>query len=262
MLGRGNDVQLRQLALLEVQDPEDTDPQMEIADGWLAMATHLPQFAVAVQLRAYDWYVRALPFATMPPQRTHVEEQLKQLIPLVSAERETPAMWLAIGDALSRRTETPSRMAGGLKATNQFGNVPKLGGLLIGFHVGFAMMGSQKVITYLQPIYSSPTGEQNGPECGKQYSKLQTVRAPAGYAIGAMRSCGGAGLNSISPTFMRIDGDHLDRDDAIQSPRIGCPGGVLEIQDGHGAPVIGINGKQKDGYLGIGLVYSHAVKDD
>jgi hypothetical protein len=262
MLARGDDRPLKQLAQLDLKDPEDTDPQMAIADGWIEVATRIPNFALAAQLRAYDWDVRALPFATMPPQRKHVEDQLKELIPLVTGERETPEMWLAIGDDLSRRTGVPSRIAGGLKASNQFENVPKLGGLLIGFRVGYAMLGTQKVITYLQPIYSSPTGEQNGRECGKPYSKIDTFRAPPGYAIGALRSCGSDGLNSITITYMRITGDHLDRDDVIKSPRIGGPGGVLEIQDGQGTPIIGIMGKQKDGYLGIGLVYSHAVKND
>jgi len=134
--------------------------------------------------------------------------------------------------------------------------------LLTGVRVGYAMLGNQKVITFFQPIYSSPTGEQAGRECGHKYSAIETFRAPPGYAIGGLRCCGGAGLNSITITYMRIAGDHLDRDDVIKTPRIGGAGGVLEIQDGQGTPILGIFGKVKDGYLGIGLVYSHAVKDD
>ena len=262
MLERGTDKFLGQLAELDLKDPEDPASQIQIADGWADMAVTIPDYALAVHLRAYDWNVRALPSATMPDQRKHVEEQLNTLIPLVQGERETPTMWLAIGDALSRRAYVTSRIAGGTVSTTDFMCVPKEGALLIGFRVGFAMLGDKQVITYLQPIFNTPTGEQVGPEFGKQYSKLQTFRAPAGYAIGSMRSCGGAGLNSITPTYMRIEGDHLNRDDAIQSLRIGGPGGVLEIQDGQGTPVIGITGKQQDGYLGIGLVYSHQIKED
>jgi hypothetical protein len=262
MLARGDDLPLKQLAQMDLQDPEDTDPQIAIADGWLAMAAHLPNFALAVECRAYDWNVRALPFATMPPQRSHVQEQIKALIPLVKGERETPEMWLMVGDDLSHRIGVPSRVAGGNKADQAFRNMPKLGGLLTGFRVGYAMLGKQKVITYLQPIYSSPTGEQLGRECGRQYSAIETFRAPPGFAIGAMRSCGGDGLNSITITYMRIVGDHLDRDDVITTPRIGGPGGTLEIQTGQGIPVVGVVCKHRDGYVGIGLIYSHAVKDN
>jgi hypothetical protein len=48
------------------------------------------------------------------------------------------------------------------------------------------------------------------------------------------------------------------------SPRRGYAGCYSELSDVTNSPnrTQAVVGKQKDGYVGIGLVYSHAVKDD
>jgi hypothetical protein len=252
---------LRDLAQSELKNPDDTDQQTAIADGWLEQAARVPAFALAMQVHAYDWNVRALPNATIASQRKHVEEQLADLIPLISDRRELAAMWLKLGDALSQRAYDPSRISGGMAADDTFQDVPQQGGLLVGFHVGLAMLKDKQVITYFQPVYLTPNGEIDGPGFGRAYSKLRTVHAPKGYAIGKMDVCGDAGVNSITPTFMRIDGDHLNMDDARKGEFVGGVGGTLEVLDGRGTPVVGVCGRQKDGFIGLGLVYSQPVDD-
>ncbi len=261
LLSRGNDARLKALATMELHDPQEAGGQIAVADGWATQATRLPQQALAVQLHAYDWNLRTLLNATIDSQRKHVEAQLVLLTPLVADHRDTPALWFSVCDDLSHRAYTTSAIAGGTKATDTFQDVPRLGATLVGFDYGLAMAGNQQCVTYFQPIYNTPTGERVGPAFGKAYSKLHTVHAPDGYAIGAMRVYGSSGLNSITPLFMRIDRDLLNADDAQVGRRVGGPGGTLEILDGFGTPVIGVCGRQKDGYLGLGLVYSHAVKN-
>jgi hypothetical protein len=266
MIARGSDADLRPVALMDLRDPTDTAGQMEVADGWNAIAVNHPDIALAARLRAYDWYLRALPLARIPDQRTAIEAQLKALIPYVSSERPYGAMWLAIGDSLSRRGFSSSRIAGGAKATDHFEqnyqDLPGSGAMLMGFHYALARLADRDVITYLQPIFLTPTGETEGAAYGHAYSTVQTWHAPEGYAVGAIRAFGGVTLNSITITAMRIENDRLNPADARNSPRIGGAGGVLEILDGGGTPVIGICGRQHDGFIGLGLMYSQNVPED
>jgi len=75
---------------LEILHRDPAAPQIAVADGWLDIAARLPAFALDAELRTHDWDVRALSFATIPAQRKHAEDQIKELIPLVTGERETP----------------------------------------------------------------------------------------------------------------------------------------------------------------------------
>jgi hypothetical protein len=237
--------------------------QMSIADGWDRIEKTLPpEYALQLHLHEYDWYLRAL--ARLPDNadedRTHVLGQLHALLPLVKGRRSNPEIFIAIADSLSRKTARTSTIVGGARASEQFKDIPENGGLLIGFHYSLAMLNGQKVITFLQPIYATPTGEQEGPMFGRPYSSLQTARAPIGYAIGAIRISGGECLDSITPAFTRIEKDHLNPQDVLKPIRIGGDGGVPSIADGHGAPIIGICGKQSGGYLGLGVVYARLLK--
>lgn len=267
LLARGSDKQLRKLAIAEIRKPDDSHTQISIADGWTAQAARFnSDFALAMQLHAYDWNLRALPNAVAVPDWTHVEQQLQKLIPLVGDQRPMSSLWFAVGDAMARRSYAVGRTVGGAAAASpgdidQFIDVPHQGGLLVGFHLGQAMLGNKQIITYLQPIYLTPTGEQDGQGFGKQYSPLETVHAPEGYAVGAVRASGGRELDSITITYMKIVQDHLDPGDASTTPLIGGPGGIAADLDGNGTPIIGIIAPNKHGYVGIGLVYSQPVKD-
>ena len=268
ILARGSDKKLRQLAMAEFPKPNDSQMQIAIADGWTAQAARFnSDFALAMQLHAYDWYICALPNAVAVPDWTHVEQQLQKLIPLVGGQRHMTSLWFAVGDAMARRAYAVSRTVGGAAAFNpgddidQFMDVPREGGLLVGFHVGLAALGNRQIITYLQPIYLTPTGEQDGKGFGKEYSPLQTVHAPEGCAIGAVRASGGRELDSITVTYMKIVQDRLDPGDASTTSLIGGPGGMSANLDGHGTPIIGIIAPNKHGYVGIGLVYSQPVND-
>jgi hypothetical protein len=266
LLSRGGDADLRQLAVLDLREPKETEKQLAIAKGWNDVSITHPAIGSGARLRAYDWYLRALPLATIDAQRSEAESQITALMPSVAAERPNAAMWLAIGDSLSHRAYAPTPVAGGTRATESFDqnfqDLPGNGGLLVGFHYALARLGNKEVITSLQPIYLTPAGETDGVAYGHAYSPVQTWHAPDGYAIGAARVCGGVTINSLTLTAMRIDSDRLNPDDARNSPRIGGAGGTLEIFNGHGTPVIGICGRQRDGFLGLGLVYSQAVKDE
>ena len=238
--------------------------QMSIADGWDNIGKTLPPgYALQLRLHVFDWYLRSL--ARLPSyaydDRAHVLDQLHALLPMVAGHRPHAEIFIAINDAQSLKTVRSSAIVGGAQSSGPFKEIP--GGLLIGFHYSLAMLNGQKVITCLQPIYLTSTGEQTGEQdgamVGKPYSKLQTIRAPIGYAISAIRLGGGDCLNSITPVFSRIEKDHLNVTDSLKATRIGGDGGTASVADGHGAPIIGICGRQRDGYLGLGVVYSRVA---
>jgi hypothetical protein len=269
LLDRGIDDQIQQAARMELWEPKNSAEQPQdsaknakvqitVADRWEALRASNPDAGTQLNLHAYDWYLRALPCVldTETSDRSYVEGELARLLPDVESHRPNAAMWIAIADALSRKAIAQSPVIGGKAAADSFKDIPQDGGMLVGFHVGLAMLWGEKVITYVQPIYSTPTGERDGPAYGRQISKLQTLHAPAGYAIGAVRISGDTGLNSITAWYMRIAGNHLNTADRLKPVQLGGTGGTPATFGGRGTPIIGICGKQKDGVLGLGLVFA------
>jgi hypothetical protein len=138
----------------------------------------------------------------------------------------------------------------------QFKDEAPGGGLLIGFEVGLGKFVNIDVIAAIQPIYSTAMGEQPGKRYGTNFSRVVTVKAKPGYAVGAITAKAGLTIDGFSVTFMRIAGATLDPGDSYQSDWIGGKGGGGEtLLTGGGTPIVGIVGKSNNrDCTGLGLL--------
>src|SRR5262249_44400782 len=95
----------------------------------------------------------------------------------------------------------------------QFKDEAPDGSLLIGLELGMGKFINNDVIKAVRPIFRSAKGEE---EKGKQYgtnlTRVITVKAKEGYAVGGLAVRAGLGIDAITVTFMRIKGERLDPD--------------------------------------------------
>jgi S1-C subfamily serine protease len=140
------------------------------------------------------------------------------------------------------------------------------GGLLIGLEVGLGKFLDLDIIRAVRPIYRTTKGEVQGKAYGTDFSRPVTVKARAGYAVGAVKAQSGLNFDGFCVTFMRVSGEALDPNDSYESDWVGYKGpqgkgpqGAPELA-GDGTPVIGIIGKtnQKD-CTGLGLLVNLKV---
>lgn len=130
------------------------------------------------------------------------------------------------------------------------------GGMLIGLEIGLGKFFNNDTIRAVRPIYRTPKGESQGKAYGMDFSRLVTVKAKEGYAVGSITVKAGLGLDGLSVNFLRVVGDGLDPKDAYQSEWVGGKGGGRETELGIGGPVVGIIGKSsaKGDCTGLGLL--------
>jgi serine protease Do len=121
------------------------------------------------------------------------------------------------------------------------------GGLLIGFEVSLGKFVDRGVIRSLRPIYRTAEGEETrGKQYGTPQGKVYTARAKAGYALGGVSIRTGLLIDGFSLTFMKIDGDQLDPDDAYRTIWLGNQvGGSPSTLGGDGSPVVGFSVRTK-----------------
>jgi hypothetical protein len=164
----------------------------------------------------------------------------------------------AVRDSVAGETFQRSEIKGGAFTKHPFEDVSR-NGVLIGFHIGLGAFFTTEVIKYIQPIYLTPHGERAGNEFGNEgnVERYVTTKAPPGYAVGAVDIRGGGGLDAITVTYMKFNGTWLDPTDVQMSQKIGGGTNGGGLLDGDGTPVIGICGREGDGWqwLGLGLVF-------
>jgi hypothetical protein len=258
MLMMGDDPELKQLARQELADPEDALAQVVIADGWYGLSQQIPESSNRIRLHAYDWYLRALPHLSQRDALDHDEEQISKLAQTASARGGMPEIWITVGDSVARASYQSTKTVGGAFGKEPFQSMAPNMGLLVGLRLGMGTFMAGRVINYVQPIYLTPQGEVLGQGFGRPTLEVEIVRAPSGYAIGAMDIQGGGGLDAVTVTFMRIRGRELDPHDTYVTPHIGGTGGGSATLNGGGSPVIGICGSadNQSGYIGLGLIFS------
>ena len=129
--------------------------------------------------------------------------------------------------------------------------------MLTGFTVGLGKFVGKPVIHSLQPIYTTATGETSGTQHGTFDNGQIEVKAKPGYAVAGLTVKTGLGLDGMSVTFMRWDGQKLDPADSYTSDWIGGKGGGRETPiGGDGTPVRGVSGRlnQRGVVAGVGLI--------
>jgi hypothetical protein len=259
LLAKGSDHHLAQLAQTDLSDPDQPDAQEAIAEGWLNVASSGAP-GEQPRLRAYYWYVKALPGLDGPEARK--AEGRIELLQSVAARRWGHAdLWVAVRNALRNKSYQPSQVVGGAFSRDDFSEVPSAGGILIGLRIGYDPR-NHNVIQFFQAIYLTPGGNTLGRPIGTLAGMPVVLEAKPGYAVGAITAHGGGGMDSFTLTFMRISGKQLDPTTAYTSEKIGGSGGGEGILDGKGVPIIGICGKQDAKWLGFGVIFMSPLEKD
>ncbi len=152
-------------------------------------------------------------------------------------------------------TDKPQIIAGG--GAPLFKDVAPAGGLLIGLEFGLGKFGRDDVIKSVRPIYRVGDKEQFGVQRGTPPDRVTTVKAKAGYAIGAFTYKSGLNFDGCSVTFMKGVEGGLDPKDAYESDWVGYVGIKRSASiTGGGTPVVGIVGRGSDRELnGLGLLF-------
>jgi hypothetical protein len=247
MLAQGSDAKLKELAEKDGLTPTKPDDQKEVGDAWFdyAAAQESPMIKTQAQLRAAYWYGQALPGLT-GLTRTKVEKRLTDLDKVADKTRSYGEAIKEVREAVKEgRTKKTATIGFGIGKDTE--EIPPEGALLIGFEVGIGKFFNNDVIESIRPIYLTSRGEKVGEQVGKQAAKVVTVKAKAGYAVGAMTVKGGLGIDGLSLTFMRIDKQGLKKEDAYTSDWMGGKGGNREATvGGDGSSVVGICMKMND----------------
>jgi hypothetical protein len=130
------------------------------------------------------------------------------------------------------------------------------GGLLVGVRVGYRDIFGGNRIAAIQPIFQVGDAYVEGQISGGPVPLVTTIVARPGYAVGALQTKTGGGLNAFRLEFMRVDETRLDMSDAYHSAWIGeREGGGPTDADGAGRFVVGIVVRSDSGGVtGLGLV--------
>jgi S1-C subfamily serine protease len=129
------------------------------------------------------------------------------------------------------------------------------GALLVGLEVVIGKPIRDELIQSVRPIYRVGDKESFGQQFGTDVKGAITIKAKAGYAIGAMSAKARNVCDGFSVTFMKVVDGKLDSKDSYESDWIGWNGSwrVTKV-GGDGTPVIGVAVK-------IGNVPRRTVKD-
>ncbi|WP_171473784.1 hypothetical protein [Frigoriglobus tundricola] len=141
--------------------------------------------------------------------------------------------------------ETPP--AGGFIAQTGYREHRKDGAVLIGFEADFGRVFNTDVVTYLRPIWLTPSGEEFGTAYGRAQGPVTTVKAKSGYAVGGIVVAGGGALEGFCLTFMRIGTKGLVANDAYTSDWYGEADRrprANAMRSGDGSFVVGLYGKR------------------
>jgi hypothetical protein len=139
----------------------------------------------------------------------------------------------------------------------EFKDTAPEGALLVGFEIGLGKFFDRDMIRAARPIYRTGDKEVLGTQYGTQLTKVVTIKAKPGYAVGAMAVKHGLGFDGMSVTFMKVSGDKLDPTDSYESEFVGSDEKKTPTKvTGGGLPVVGIVGKTNDKDMtGMGLLF-------
>lgn len=218
-------------------------------------AAHLSVARLAfVALAAFPFTVGAIDSTVSPPAPTSsTQVRAPATAPVATLN---PSLAAIVRRAVSQQNYNATAIQGGAFAQLPYSDICS-DGILIGFRIGLGKFFNNDVIKSIQPIYLTPAGEQFGNSLGGGAYNTFDIKAPEGYAIGAITIRGGGGLDAVTMTVMRITPTGLDQNDERISQRIGGPGGGEAEFDGKGCPAIGITGRidPKGQWLGLGMVF-------
>lgn len=224
----------------------DEVAQIAAADAWYNLAAGAGADAKpSLQLRAYHWYLLALPKAA-GLNKIKAEKRGQELQTVAESGSDKTKVWMLIRKALADQRVKRWPIVGGAFAQKTFEEAPQGGALLIGFR--YTTIGNGRYPGVIQPIYLTAAGEVHGKIYGvaEPGAVPQIVKAKPGYAVGAIYVRGGGGFDAFKPIFMRVKNKGLDTEDRYEGPHIGGQGGGEGTVGGDGNFIIGLHGKLSD----------------
>jgi len=149
----------------------------------------------------------------------------------------------------------PTIIAGGNNPL--FRDLAPKSGLLIGMEFGLGKFGRDDVIQAGRPIFRVEGQEQLGTQRGTNLTRVVTLKAKDGYAIGAITCKSGLNFDGCSFTFMKVVDGKLDPKDTYESEWVGYAGPKRPTKlGGDGTPIVGIAGRATDKSLnGLGPLF-------
>jgi hypothetical protein len=256
----GGDKTLKNAALKDADAKSGAGPkQLEAADAWYNLAAEVDAgLKPAVQQRALYWYQEAAKSST-GLGKLRAEKRADELAKVLNpAARPDPvataaSKWALIRTALKDKSTRQSALSG-MTDEIPFNDLPSTGGILIGFH--FTNRAGKSSIDSFQPIYLTDKGEKTGNTFGtiRVGSKIQTIKAKPGYAVGELKVSGG--FHGFQPTFMKITDKGLSKADSYESTYVGSDFGESATFSADGNFMVGCYGYiSTGGYLyGFGVI--------
>jgi serine/threonine protein kinase/WD40 repeat protein len=174
--------------------------------------------------------------------------------------RDETALFDVLEKAIPANKWTKSALLGG--GSKEFYDIPSMGALLVGLEVGIGEWAKRDVVHSFQSHFLCRKGSLSGTRWGKPQGRVVRLEAKPGYAIGKLTVRSGLGLDGLSVTFMKIDGQRLNAADSYDSNWVGGKGGNERILGGDGTPIVGIYGKingQTDVTDALGVILLDAV---
>jgi hypothetical protein len=190
------------------------------------------------------------PAAKAPIEQPRTAEKNTGTSPPISGD-----MYAYIRQAIQDKRTTQVDVRGFTLSKNTYQDVPAEGAVLIGFQVGLGQFVQNVVIDSFRPIYMTSKGEKKGQWIGKPSPQPVTVKAKAGYVVGAIYIRTGLGIDGFSLKFMKLEKGELKADENYTSKWVGGMGGNLASIGSSGLLAVGIcghiNNQGKPSSLGL-----------
>jgi hypothetical protein len=209
----------------------------------------------------------------LPPAVLAVLGVLAACTPASAADgpgAEPDSVFAAVRAAAARGHVEKTQQQGFDIARGTFRDLPRQGGLLIGFDVGLGRFVDREVVYALRPLYLTADGEIPTERYGlfvdrnlpnqtikTKVSHQVRVKAKPGYAVGGVTIRTGLAIDGMSLTFIRIAGQALDSRDVYVSEWVGNSSGGREATLGGGGNlIVGVFGCQDEHDVrALGLLY-------
>lgn len=166
------------------------------------------------------------------------------------------ALWPMIRDGIANHRMTQTSEHGGMFSMKEpYSDIPKEGGLLIGFNYSMGTWVNRPIVSSLQPIYLTEHGRRFGPVEGQENYPVKRIEAKSGYVISGVHIHGGGNLEGFGIVFTRLNGTTLDPTDSYESEWVGVTdGGSSQSIDTSGGMPVGISGKKAEKIGSLALV--------
>jgi hypothetical protein len=244
-LTKGSDTKFKDAAEKDAKAADGSEmDKLAAADTWYDLAaTADPAIKHGMQMRAHHWYTTALS-GLAGLNKVKVEKRIAELESASEVHGEKLGRWATIRKAVTDDQLKRWEIVGASGFRDTYEEIPKEGGILIGFHYTTKSQGRYPGL--VQPIFMTARGEVKGKVYGtpERGAVGQTVKAKPGYAVGAIYTRGGLGFDAFQPIFMKITDKGLDTNDKYEGAYVGGKGGDKgETLGGDGNFIVGIHGR-------------------